>query len=82
MRWHSIMQDVTGQELRQKREAAGVRAADVAVYFDRHGAFITRLEQQPEVDEVTGRRYLRAVAAVRPLRTAVKRQLLRELAAL
>lgn len=73
---------MTGQELRQKREAVGVRATDVAVYFDRHAAFVTRLEQQDEVDDVTARRYVRAVQAVRPLRTAVKRQLLKELAAL
>jgi hypothetical protein len=77
-----MMNGVTGSDLRIERERAGVRASDVAVYFDRHPAWVTRLEQQAEVDDVTSRRYLRAVGNLVPLRNAVRRELIRELAAL
>lgn len=73
---------MTGPELRAERERARVRAGDVAIFLDRHPAAVTRLERRGEVDEVTVRRYVRAVAALRPLRRAVKQQLLKELAGL
>lgn len=72
----------TGAELRAERIAAEVQGAAVAAFFGKDPAYVTRLEQREEVDDLTVRRYRRAVAAGRMVRTAVRRQLLRELAAL
>ncbi len=76
-----MMPCMSGDELRAERERAGVRAVDMAVYLDRHPAAVTRLEQSVQVEPRLAERYLRAIVAIGAQRAAVRRELIRELAA-
>lgn len=74
------MGTITGADLRAEREAAGVRAVQVAGIMQKDPAAIARLEDSPVVDVRTARNYRRAIAVAVGVKRDARRDLIRELA--
>lgn len=70
---------IDGVQLRAEREAAGVRAKDVAAVWRQDPAMVTRIEQREDVDALTVKRYRRAVEALVEQRRTAARRLIRQL---
>lgn len=63
------MSKVTGSELREQREAAELKAFEVAAHMGVHSSRVSQIEALAEVTSTTARRYVAALEALQVAKT-------------